>query len=323
MNLTTMATVGLAAAGAGGVAYVLIYPLLSGEARAAKRQEALIGPKQDRRSDKPAASRRDQVAQSLKDLEQKQKDRNKLTLENRIAQAGLTWSKPKFFAISAGLGAMLGLLLFWFTGEPIAGGAGLFAGGFGLPRWILGYLKNKRINRYLEELPNAMDVIVRGIKSGLPLNDCLRIIASEAQEPVKSEFRHIIEQQALGISVADAVLKLYERVPVAESNFFAIVIGIQAKAGGNLSETLGNLSRVLRERKKMKSKVQAMSQEAKASASIIACLPFMVALLTYLSSPTYIELLWITTAGKIALAISACWMSVGIMVMRKMINFDF
>ena len=168
-----------------------------------------------------------------------------------------------------------------------------------------------------------MDVIVRGIKSGLPLNDCLRIVANEAQEPVRSEFRYMIEQQALGISISEAVLKLYERVPVPESNFFAIVIGIQAKSGGNLSETLGNLSRVLRERKKMKGKVQSMSQEAKASAGIIAALPFTVALLTYLSSPRYIELLWITSVGKVALVICAIWMTFGILVMRKMINFDF
>jgi tight adherence protein B len=148
------------------------------------------------------------------------------------------------------------------------------------------------------------------------------MIASEAAEPVKSEFRAIIEQQALGISIAEAVGKLYERVPVAESNFFAIVIGIQAKAGGNLSETLGNLSRVLRERKKMKAKIQAMSQEAKASAGIIAALPFLVAFLTYLSSPHYIELLWTTQTGRICLVLSAAWMSVGIFIMRKMINFE-
>ena len=200
---------------------------------------------------------------------------------------------------------------------------GLFAGGLGFPRWFLGFKKKRRINRYLEELPNAMDVIVRGIRSGLPLGDCLRIIATEAQEPVRSEFKHMIEQQALGITIAEAVSTLYERVPVAESNFFAIVIGIQAKAGGNLSETLGNVSRVLRDRKKMKGKITAMSTEAKASAGIIAALPFVVAILTYLSSPAYIELLWITTVGKIMLVVSAVWMTFGCLVMKKMINFDF
>lgn len=324
MISSTLAAVILAAVAAGGVAYVFLYPLLSGSARAEKRQKALVGAKADRRADRVVGvNRREQVAQSLKDIEQREKTRNKLTIEMRIAQAGLSWTKGRFFVFSVVAGIVLGLLLLTLTGELIAGVGGLFIGGLGLPRWVLGYLKKKRINRYLEELPNAMDVIVRGIRSGLPLNDCLRIIASEAQEPVRSEFRFIVEQQALGISVSEAVLKLYERVPVPESNFFAIVIGIQAKAGGNLSETLGNLSRVLRDRKKMKGKVQAMSQEAKASAAIIAALPFVVALLTYLSSPAYIELLWVTTAGKIALVLSAIWMSFGVLVMRKMINFDF
>ena len=325
MDLTLLATVGLAAASAGGVAYVFLYPMLSGENRVAKRQEALVGGKVERvRTDRVSgASRRDQVAQSLKELEQRQNARSKIPLETRIAQAGLTWSKGKFYTISAVLGLGLGLGMFVLTGGLLAGLGGLFAGGLGMPRWILSFRKKRRINRFLEELPNAMDVVVRGIKSGLPLNDCLRIIASEAREPVRSEFRMIVEQQTLGIPIADASAKLFDRVPVAESNFFAIVIGIQSKSGGNLSETLGNLSRVLRERKKMKGKIQAMSQEAKASAGIIASLPFIVGLLTYLSSPQYIELLWITNVGKIALVIGGIWMVMGCLVMRKMINFDF
>lgn len=323
MDMTMLAAVALSGVAAGGVAYALVYPILSGESRAEKRQKAFVDTKRSVRVERnDGISRRDQVAQSLKDIEQREKDRDKLSLEGRIAQAGLSWSKSKFFVISACMGVVLGLLTFTISGEPIVGAIGLFAGGLGIPRWLLGYLKKRRIKKYLEELPNAMDIIVRGIKSGLPLNDCLRLIAAEAAEPVRSEFRYIIEQQQLGISTADAVAKLYQRVPVPESNFFAIVIGIQSKAGGNLSETLGNLSRVLRERKKMKAKVQAISQEAKASAAIIGSLPILVAILTYLSSPKYIELLWTTDGGRIALVIGAFWMSIGIFVMRKMINFE-
>lgn len=122
--------------------------------------------------------------------------------------------------------------------------------------------------------------------------------------------------------MSDAILRMYERVPVTDVNFFAVVIAIQAKSGGNLSEALGNLSRVLRERKKMVGKVQAMSMEAKASGVIIAALPFIVALMTYLSSPDYISLLWTTTVGKAALVVSAFWMSLGIFSMKKMITFD-
>ena len=143
---------------------------------------------------------------------------------------------------------------------------------------------------------------MRGIKAGLPLLDSLRIIAADAPEPVQSEFRAILETQTIGIPIGEACGKLYERIPVPEANFFGIVIAIQQKAGGNLSEALGNLSRVLRDRKKMKAKIQAMSMEAKASASIIACLPLAVMVLVYLTSPQYIELLWTHPTGRMMLA---------------------
>ena len=200
--------------------------------------------------------------------------------------------------------------------------AGLFVGGFGLPSWFLKRARNGRLKKFGNEFPNAIDVIVRGIKSGLPLNDCMRIVATEATEPVKTEFRLIIESQTLGLPLTDAVAKLYERMPCAEANFFGIVLAIQQKTGGNLSETLGNLSRVIRERRKMRDKIQAVSMEAKASAWIIGSLPVVVAVLVYLTSPRYIELLWITQVGKFALAVSAVWMLIGVLVMRKMINFD-
>ena len=323
MDMTALATMMLAAISAGGVAYVFLYPLLSGEKRAEKRQKLLVGTPERRLERGGGANRREQVAQSLKDLEQREKSRHKITLEARMAHAGLSWTKQRFYIVSAIGGVVLGFLLLTLTGSLPVAVAGLFAGGLGVPRWLLSFRKKRRIARYLEELPNAMDVIVRGIKSGLPIGDCLRIIATEAQEPVRSEFRFLVEQQTLGISVSDAVAKLPERVPVPESNFFAIVIGIQQKSGGNLSETLGNLSRVLRDRKKMRGKIQAMSMEAKASGAIIAALPFVVATLTYITSPAYIELLWLTMTGKFMLAVSAVWMTFGILVMKKMINFDF
>jgi tight adherence protein B len=168
-----------------------------------------------------------------------------------------------------------------------------------------------------------VDVIVRGIKAGLPLLDSLKLIAVDAEEPVRGEFRGIIETQTIGMPLGEACLKLYERMPVAEANFFGIVVSIQQRAGGNLSEALGNLSRVLRERKKMKAKIQAMSMEAKASASIIGALPIAVMGLVYFTSPAYIELLWTDSFGRFMLACCAIWMSIGVFVMRKMINFDF
>ena len=326
MNTSMLAMAALGAVAAGGVAYVFLYPILSGEKRVEKRHRAVAAPhaaKNARVERVTSAARREQVSQSLKDLDQREKARNEVTLEMRITQAGLDWSKRSFYLASAAGGALLALAFLVLAGSPLMAVAGLFIGGLGLPRWVLRFLKKRRTERYLNELPNAIDVIIRGLRSGLPLNDCLRIISRETAEPVRSEFRFLVEQQSLGIPIAEAVMKLYQRVPVPEANFLAIVIGIQSKAGGNLSEALGNLSRVLRERKKMKGKIQAMSMEAKASAGIIAALPFIVAILTYLSSPAYIELLFITLTGKVMLAISAVWMTVGCLVMKKMINFDF
>jgi len=322
MNQGAMAAMAFAVA-AGGVAYVFVYPLLSGEARAEKRQKALLGgPERKGGRGASGPSRRELVTQSLRDLETREKNRNHATIEMRIAQAGLSWSKGRFFAVSGAVGLALGFVLLVLTGGLLTALGGLVVGGVGLPRWLLTFLKKRRIKKFLDELPNAMDVIVRGVRSGLPLGDCLRMIAAEAQEPVRSEFRAIVESQALGIPVAESIAKLYERVPVPEANFFGIVIAIQQKAGGSLSEALGNLSKVIRERKKMKGKIGAMSMEAKASAAIIAALPFGVATMTYMTSPDYISLLWTTQIGKVALGAAAVWMTIGILVMRKMINFE-
>jgi tight adherence protein B len=206
--------------------------------------------------------------------------------------------------------------------NPMMAAAAALIGGFGLPNWMLSFLAKRRVKKFLNAFPDAIDVIIRGVKAGLPLNDCLRVIANETDEPVRSEFRLIIEAQAMGLPVGEAVERLVERIPVPETSFFAIVLSIQEKAGGNLSEALSNLSQVLRDRKKMKAKISAMSSEAKASAGIIGSLPFIVAGLVYVTSPTYIELLWTTTTGTLVLGVSAFWMMIGIFTMRKMINFD-
>jgi tight adherence protein B len=193
----------------------------------------------------------------------------------------------------------------------------------GLPNLVLSRLRMRRINKFVDIFPNALDIIVRGVKAGLPLGDTLRIIANESPEPVRSEFRKLVEAQALGLPLPEAAEKLAERVPISETNFFSIVIGIQSKSGGNLSEAIGNLSRTLRERKKMKGKIKSMAMEAKASAAIIGAVPFVVTTLLYLSSPKYISLLWMTQHGRIVAAIACFWMSIGVVMMRKMISFDF
>jgi tight adherence protein B len=188
---------------------------------------------------------------------------------------------------------------------------------------VLGFLKRRREAAFLKALPDAVDVIVRGIKAGLPLFESIKVVASDSPEPLKSEFMAIIETQTIGMPLGEACARLYESMPVPEANFFGIVVSIQQKSGGNLSEALGNLSKVLRDRKKMKEKIKAMSMEAKASASIIGALPPTIMLLVYITTPEYISLLWTHPTGQLMLVACGVWMSIGIFVMKKMISFDF
>jgi tight adherence protein B len=308
----------------GGVVWVFVYPILSGERKAEQRMASVA--KADAVTRTPRGhqkSRRDSIESTLKEFDERHKKNKRVPLSVRLARAGLSWSKRQFVIISAAIGMalfMAGLL----TGAGLLPAIGLgFAGAFGLPFWLLSFLKKRRENKFLNAFPDAVDMIVRGVKAGLPLIDCMKMITIEAPEPLKSEFRAIVETQAVGIPLGEACAKLYERTPVPEANFFGIVIAIQQKAGGNLSEALGNLSRVLRDRKKMKAKIQAMSQEAKASAGIIGALPIAVMTLVYITSPAYIALLWTEPLGHVMLAVSAVWMGIGVMVMKKMINFDF
>jgi len=325
MKMQTLALFGMVATAIGGVAYVFVYPIISGERTAEKRRQSVTRAEPAARTSARTQqkSRREQVEETLKDIDVKARKPKNPPLQVKISQAGLSWSKKQFLIVSAGLGVVMFLVV-------LIGNVGLFpalalgfAAGGGAPLWGLKYLKKRREKKFLNGFPDAVDVIVRGIKSGLPLLDNLKIIATEAQEPIKSEFKTIIETQTIGIPLGEACGKLYERMPLPESNFFGIVISIQQKAGGNLSEALGNLSRVLRDRKKMKAKIQAMSMEAKASASIIGSLPIAVGTLVYLTSPDYIELLWTADLGRIMIACCLVWMSIGVFVMKQMINFDF
>lgn len=325
MNIQVLALAFLATAAVGGLAWVFLYPLLSGERKAENRRASISRADAPvaKQSEKSQRSRREQVESSLKDLEARRAQEKSVPLHIRISQAGLDWTPQKFWIASA---VVAGLFFFGalFGGGGLIGAAGLaFAGGLGLPRWALGFLKTRRENKFLAALPDAVDVIVRGIKAGLPLFESIKVVAADAPEPLRSEFLAIIETQAIGMPLGEACTRLYDRMPLPEANFFGIVISIQQKSGGNLSEALGNLSKVLRDRKKMKEKIQAMSMEAKASAGIIGSLPPIVMFLVYLTTPGYISILWTHPTGQLMLVGCVAWMSVGIMVMKKMINFDF
>ncbi|WP_165216113.1 type II secretion system F family protein [Affinirhizobium pseudoryzae] len=333
MDITVVALAALVAIAAAALAYGLMFSRIEVEKKTASRVSRVGSAETDRVKVKAArdrvqelSKRRKSVQDSLKDLEKKQQENDKKfgdrSIKARLARSGLKLTPGRFYLFSVlfgGLSFLLGLI----AGLPMVAVLGLsFAAAIGVPRWVLGFIISRRQNKFLEELPNALDVMVRSIRSGLPLNDAMRLIASDGQEPVKSEFRRVVEAQQVGLSIPEGCARMMLTMPLPEVNFFAIVIAIQSQAGGNLSEALGNLSKVLRERRKMKAKVKALSMEAKASAVIIGALPFIVATLVYLTSPQYIMVLFTDPRGHLILLFSGFWMSIGIFVMRNMINFD-
>jgi tight adherence protein B len=310
----------------GGVAFVL---LGAGGNQTARRVAAVTagrraaGKAADAAADNNA-QRRKNVQDTLKELERKQQaTKVRLTTSQLIEQAGWTTPVKTFWTISAVMALVVsGIMMLMQYSIFIALLAG-FAAGLGLPRWWLNFRIAARKKAFVREFANAIDVIVRGVKSGLPLNECLKVIANEAAAPVGPEFRNLIENMKIGVTLEDALKKLYDRMQTPEVNFFQIVLSIQAKTGGNLSEALGNLSGVLRDRKRLHGKIQALSSEAKASALIIGSLPVVVMLLVYLTTPTYIELLFTERLGNIMLMGCAFWMSIGVLIMKKMINFKY
>nr|WP_255608853.1 type II secretion system F family protein [Methylosinus sp. Sm6] len=301
--------------------YSVVYPYLSGDIKAQKRQAALMASGERRREGRGAdpAKRRKMIQDSLKDVEAKAKT---VTLEQRIARAGLSVSQTLFIIGAGMVGLVAAFVSFVFNQDPLlALGVGLVV-GVGLPHWTLSFLASRRVAKFIEAFPGAVDIIIRGIKAGLPVGDCFRMIASEAEEPVRSEFRQIVESQTIGLSIGEATERFAERMPVAEASFFSIVISLQEKSGGNLSEALSNLAGVLRERKKMKAKVRAMSAEAKASAGIIGSLPFLVGLAVWFTNKPYMAVLFNTTVGNVIIAGSLLWMVVGVFIMKNMIDFE-
>ena len=316
---STMMMAGAVALEMGGLAFVF----LGGDSRAEKRLQN-IGKvdKKTRAATIDRTAKKKQISETLAELEKKSK-RKRVDLQTRIEQAGMTIKKEQYLMIFAGIGGLLALVTYLKSQSFLLTALVFITITAGLPNLTLSRLRARRIKRYIEVLPSALDIIVRGIRAGLPLGDTLRIIAQEAQEPVRSEFRKVVEQQQLGISVPEACAKMALRVPATETNFFAIVIEIQSKAGGNLSEAIGNLSKTVRDRKKMKGKIGAMSMEALASAAIIGAVPFLVTGALYVSAPDYMGLLFRTNHGRVILVIAMSWMTIGAAMMKKMINFDF
>lgn len=310
-------------AAAGGVAYVFV----GGSSAPTQKRLASVGTQKAsgaaaRGTGDSNQQRRRNVQALLKDLEKQQAEKKQRpTLRKRIEQAGLTITPRSYWlmAATAGLVSAGGLLLMH---QPLIATALVpFAIVFGLPRWVLNFLKNRREKAFTSEFANAIDVIVRSVKSGLPTNEALKIVAREIPDPVGTEFNKLVEGLKVGVTLEQGLKRMFDSMPTAEVSFFAIVMTIQQKSGGNLSEALSNLAGVLRDRKRLQGKIRAMSSEAKASAAIIGSLPPAVMGIVYMSTPDYIASLFTERMGNLMLLGCVLWMSVGIMVMKKMISF--
>lgn len=270
-------------------------------------------------------SRRKQIEASLGDLEARTKDKAKArkTLKSKLIQANWKLTPQSFWLISFGLGAIVGGGCF-ALGVPVLQtvGAAVIT-GFGLPQWVLSAAITRRQKKFTENFSDAMDIIVRGVRTGLPLGDCLKIIAHESPEPVQTEFRLVVEAEGVGVPIETCLERMYDRIPLSEVKFFATVLNIQRSTGGNLGEALSNLSSVLRGRKMLREKIKALAAEAKASAMIIGALPPGVMVLVTMMAPDYMTELYTTKRGHTNLMIGAGLMMTGTFVMRKMINFKF
>lgn len=295
------------------------------DARQSRRIKAIgVGAK---RATDVAAGRRKAVADNMKGLREREeairsKRKAGKTIEDRIRQAGFTFPEMYFWIGSAVIGVTAGVATLVAGLQYYVVGGVAFAAGFGLPRWLLGTAITMRQKKFISQFADAIDIIVRGVKSGLPLGECLKVIARESPQPLGGEFTQVVDAIAMGVTVDQALNRMYQRTPVQEVNFFNIVLAIQQKAGGNLSEALGNLSAVLRSRKLLHEKIKALSGEAKASAWIIGSLPVIVMLLVYLTTPAYIMTLFTDSLGHLILLIAVGLMGIGIYIMRSMINFQ-
>lgn len=288
---------------------------------ATSRTESVAAAKRAAAANTPEA-RRKQIMVQLREVDRRER-KARMTTSAKLKQAGLELSLRTFVIISVAMGLIGALLAFVLGGNIlIVLGVGI-AMGLGLPRWVVNMKAKARMKKFALAFPDAVDVLVRGIKTGLPVHDCFKVIARESPEPLGSEFRLLVEGMGVGLTLADALDKMYTRMPTPELKFFAIVIAIQQKSGGNLAEALSNLTSVLRARRMMGEKIKAMSSEAVASAAIIGSLPPAVMIMVTLTSPSYMMLLFTDVRGHVMLLGAVLWMATGVFVMKRMINFKF
>lgn len=244
-------------------------------------------------------------------------------LRNRLAATGSKITLGTYLAICIGIFAVVTLAGVIVTAIPniAAPLLGLFA-GLGLPHMAVSFLGKRRKAKFINHFPEAIDLMVRGLKSGLPVNESLKVAGEEIADPVGLELRHVTDQVRIGTKVEKALDDAGKRLEIQEFNFMNIAMSIQAETGGNLAETLGNLSDVLRKRRQLKLKIRALSSEAKASAYIIGSLPFIMTGIIHMTNEEYLMLLYTDPRGNMAVIAGLVWFAIGAFVMWKMVRFE-
>jgi len=305
---------------------VLGYLALSGPSAAkesARRLDALRERHSDSTSAKMEAQLKKAVAARKPKLHQLAGSESRLAaLSMRLYRTGKKWTLTQYAYVSVGLGLAITVLLYLKTGAPmLALGIGLLVGA-GLPHMVVNYFIKKRTGQFTTKFPDAIELLVRGLRSGLPVTETLGVVSSEVPGPVGEEFKLVTERIKIGKTMEDALQETADRLNTAEFSFFCITLAIQRETGGNLAETLSNLADVLRKRAQMKLKIRAMSSESKASAYIVGSLPFIVFTLVWMINPHYMQGFFTDQRLMVAGLGGMVWMGIGAGIMAKMVNFE-
>lgn len=243
-------------------------------------------------------------------------------LEMRLDRTGKGWTLSQYIYASLGLTIAVAVVVFLQSGAPLlALGVGAVI-GCGLPHLVVGYFIKKRTNDFVSKFPDGIELLVRGLRSGLPVAETLQVVAEEVPGPVGLEFKSVVERIKIGKTMEDSLQETGDKLGIPEFNFFTITLAIQRETGGNLAETLSNLADVLRKRAQMKLKIRAMSSESKASAYIVGSLPFIVFGMIYWINPDYLGQFFVDDRLIIAGLGGLIWMSIGAFIMAKMVSFE-
>lgn len=270
------------------------------------------------------AARRKNVQAVLRGIDNRQKNETspRVTLRQRLDRAGFTDTPVRqFWLVSLFCGAVALVLCLVAEKSILMTVFVLFTAVFGLPHWGLLFLVRRRQKRFTDEFANAIDVIVRSVRSGLPSFEALKLVGREFPDPVGGEFQRLVDGMMVGLTLEQVLDRMFASMPTAEVGFFSVVMTVQQRSGGNLAEALSNLAAVLRDRRRLRSRIKSMSSEAKATAWIIGSLPVAVILMLYVISPDYISQLFVDHFGNILLAACVGWMALGAFIMHQMINF--